>query len=64
MRDVEEIPKQLRKRLEFVPVRNMREVLDVALESVPEWRTPGVGEGKPSRSEHGSAPALLSPRKL
>ena len=36
--DLREIPKELKKRLEFVPVKHMREVLDQVLVSPLEWR--------------------------
>jgi len=35
MRDVEDIPRELKRRLEFVPVRTMWEVLEAALEEPP-----------------------------
>jgi ATP-dependent Lon protease len=40
MRDIEDIPKELKRRLEFGPVRTMRDVLEVALEEPPTWTTP------------------------
>lgn len=40
MRDIEDIPKELKRRIEFVPVRTMRDVLEVALEEPPTWTTP------------------------
>jgi ATP-dependent Lon protease len=40
MRDVEDIPKELKRRLEFVPVRTMRDVLEIALEQAPVWAPP------------------------
>ncbi len=36
--DLREIPRELKKRLEFVPVKHMREVLDQVLVSPLEWR--------------------------
>ena len=36
--DLREIPKELKKRLDFVPVRSMREVLDAALVEPLEWK--------------------------
>jgi ATP-dependent Lon protease len=56
MRDVEEIPKELKRRLEFRPVRSMREVLEIALEEPPTWRS-GRASGAPAPSR--SAPALF-----
>jgi len=35
--DLREIPKELKKRITFVPVKHMREVLDVVLVSPLEW---------------------------
>ncbi len=40
MADVEEIPKELRRKINFVPVSDMREVLDAALVEPPVWRKP------------------------
>ena len=37
MRDVEEIPKELKRQLEFVPCTSMEDVLQVALERTPPW---------------------------
>ncbi len=39
MKDVEEIPKDLRRKLEFIPVVHMREVLEHALVDPLRWRT-------------------------
>ena len=36
--DLREIPKELKKRIEFIPVRQMREVLDVLLTEPLEWK--------------------------
>ena len=36
--DLREIPKELKKRITFVPVKHMREVLDHVLEAPLEWR--------------------------
>ena len=59
MRDVEDIPKELKKRLEFIPVRTMRDVLEVALETKPEWvSVPYDGRGA---APAGFAPAVFSP---
>jgi ATP-dependent Lon protease len=63
MRDVEDIPKELKKRLEFVPVRTMRDVLEVALEQAPEWRSSPYGERQLAVPEQGHAPAVFSSRK-
>jgi len=40
LQDVSEIPRELKRKLTFVPVSTMREVLDAALESPLAWRTP------------------------
>jgi ATP-dependent Lon protease len=46
MQDVADIPKELKRKIHFIPVRNMAEVLEVALMREPEWR-----EGRsPARS--------------
>jgi ATP-dependent Lon protease len=55
MRDVEEIPKELKKRLEFVPVKTMREVLDVALEEPPCWQA-DRSSGPRGSGRHAAAP--------
>ena len=44
--DLREIPKELKKRIEFIPVSHMREVLDHVLVEPPAWRT---RKRKPSR---------------
>ena len=36
--DLREIPKQLKKRITFIPVKHMREVLDVVLVSQLDWK--------------------------
>jgi ATP-dependent Lon protease len=40
MADLREIPKDLKKQIEFKPVRNMREVLDAVLVTPLEWKVP------------------------
>ena len=40
LQDVREIPRELKRRIEFIPVSTMREVLDAVLEQPPQWRTP------------------------
>jgi ATP-dependent Lon protease len=50
LRDIEEIPKELKRKIEFVGVSNMREVLEAALERRPDWR----GD---SRRQAAAAPA-------
>jgi ATP-dependent Lon protease len=39
MQDLADIPKELKRKMCFIPVSNMTEVLAVALEREPEWRT-------------------------
>ena len=50
--DLREIPKELKKRIEFVPVRHMREVFDRVLVEPLPWRTrtKKVPGAKPARS--------------
>jgi ATP-dependent Lon protease len=60
MRDVEEIPRELKRRLEFVPVRTMRDVLAVALTTPPCWR--GDPPDRPLRPPPGHVPAVFRPR--
>ena len=60
MRDVEDIPKELKRRLEFIPVRTMRDVLDVALEEAPSWR-PTPRRRAPAGST--SKSAVFEPRR-
>jgi ATP-dependent Lon protease len=63
LRDVEDIPKELKKRLQFVPVETMRDVLAVALERPPEWsEVVDYGERSPA-SAYGGAPAVFEPRR-
>jgi ATP-dependent Lon protease len=38
MAEVDEIPRDLKRKIEFIPVKTMREVLDVALERPLTWR--------------------------
>jgi ATP-dependent Lon protease len=42
MAEVDEIPKKLRRKLKFIPVENMREVLDAALLHPLSWRDKGA----------------------
>ena len=59
MRDLDEIPKELKKRLEFILVASMREVLAAALERAPAWRASDFTEPVPARSGHQTPPAAL-----
>jgi ATP-dependent Lon protease len=58
MKDVEEVPKELRRKLTFVPVADMREVLAEALTEQPAWRNRPVRTRRPS-----SVPAPASCRE-
>ena len=61
MRDVEDIPRELKRRLEFAPVRTMRDVLDIALQEVPAWTTPRSNrDSQPASGDY--TPAVLSSR--
>ena len=55
--DLREVPKELKKRITFVPVRHMREVLEhVLVERLP-WRSSGTS-ARPAGAPSGShAPA-------
>jgi ATP-dependent Lon protease len=55
LKDVDEIPKDLRKKLTFIPVSHMREVLDVALEQAPDWRADEDVSGGAGRVQPASA---------
>jgi len=57
--DVAEIPREIKRRIEFVPVTNMREVLDVALEREPAWRA--ATALRPREVAATSLSALLAP---
>ncbi|MGH0037104.1 MAG: endopeptidase La [Myxococcota bacterium] len=59
LKDVDEIPKELRKKLEFVPVSEMREVLEIALERKLAWRR-GTRRTKAPRTK--AAPAVARRR--
>jgi ATP-dependent Lon protease len=50
MRDADEIPRDLRRKLELIPVSHMREVLDHALVEPLRWRA------SPVRAPHGAQP--------
>jgi ATP-dependent Lon protease len=59
LQDVADIPKELKRKMTFVPVTNMREVLDAALESPPVWRSAPPA----AASAAGSRAAVASARK-
>ena len=58
LQDVAEIPRELKRRIEFIPVSTMREVLDAVLEQPPEWRSP---QSVSSSDAPGRAPAAARP---
>jgi ATP-dependent Lon protease len=58
LRDLDEIPRDLKRRIEFLPVDHMDEVLEAALESPPSRRTSGAS--RPPRGRPTSP--LASPR--
>jgi ATP-dependent Lon protease len=60
--DLREIPKELKKRITFVPVKNMREVLEHVLETPLEWRARPRATMSTSRPPTGGAPAHARPR--
>ena len=61
--DLREIPKELKKRIDFVPVRTMREVLDTVLVSKLDWKTRPKKPASPSRAPgRGVAPVHVGGR--
>jgi ATP-dependent Lon protease len=60
--DLREIPKELKKRIEFVPVSQMREVLDRVLVSPLRWRTRKRKSGSATARTGGRAPLDASER--
>jgi len=42
MKEVEEIPRELKRKLRFVPVRHMRDVVEAAFERQPRWSRPSA----------------------
>jgi hypothetical protein len=62
MSDLRDIPKELKRRITFLPVRNMREVLDHALVDPLDWK-PGTGRAAIPYAPSGpAAPAHASKR--
>jgi len=55
--DLRDIPKELKKQIEFVPVRNMREVLDVVLAESLHWASAAPANPVRPRGTSGQAPA-------
>jgi hypothetical protein len=62
MKDLEGIPKELRRKLTFLPVSHMREVLDLALAQEPNWRTDKPTSPPIPRSRPRSRSASVRPR--
>ena len=61
MQDVAEIPRELKKKMTFVPVSTMREVLEAALEEPLAWRSPRRRAG--GATVPSGAPAMAKKRK-
>ncbi len=57
MKEVEEIPKELRKKMTFHAVSTMREVLDIAMAEKLSWRSHPVSGPTPSLSQPPAARA-------
>jgi ATP-dependent Lon protease len=53
MREVEEIPRELKRKITFIPVTHMNEVLEVALEHLPQRRGASTPRGR-SAAGHGT----------
>jgi len=56
--DLREIPKELKKRIEFIPVSHMREVLDHVLVEAPAWRSRKRKAGTTAAARKGGAAPL------
>ena len=54
--DLREIPKELKKRITFIPVKHMREVLDVVLVSQLEWKPKAKRVSQTPLASQGSLP--------
>jgi ATP-dependent Lon protease len=63
MRDVDDIPKELKRQLEFVPVKTMRQVLDAALEEPPSWPKDRPKDQRKGRPAPSALPAALSKKQ-
>ncbi|MFK7894902.1 MAG: endopeptidase La [Myxococcota bacterium] len=59
--DLREIPKELKKRIEFIPVRHMREVLDAVLVEPLSWKPKKARRARSAGASAG-APAHAAPR--
>ena len=55
--DLREIPKELKKRIHFVPVRTMRDVLDAALVEPLDWKAPVKRSGSATPAPSTPPPA-------
>ncbi len=62
MAEVAEIPRELKRKIEFIPVRNMREILDAALTEPLSWRRDRTASNAPMGSAAGAASARSKPR--
>jgi ATP-dependent Lon protease len=60
MVDVEAIPKELRRKLTFIPVSDMREVLNAALVEPLAWRKPAAATSAASATSNSPAHATAS----
>jgi ATP-dependent Lon protease len=60
--DLREIPKDLKKQIEFKPVRNMREVLDIVLVTSMDWAPVARKAATGVTASSGSAPAHAAPK--
>ena len=58
MSEIAEIPREIKRKIEFIPVRTMRELLDFALERPVIWRPPSLPiPSSPGPLPHGAASA-------
>ena len=58
MSEIAEIPREIKRKIEFIPVRTMRELLDFALERPVIWRPPSLPiPSGPGPLPHGAASA-------
>jgi len=60
--DLREIPKELKRRITFLPVRHMREVLDHVLVDAIGWKKPAERKTTRMSSSGSSTPAHVSKR--
>ena len=57
MREVEEIPRELKRKLTFIPVTHMTEVLEAALEHLPHRRSTSTPRGRSAAGQGSVASA-------